>query len=91
MVDMFKMANIFQTNHRNGTVSNVTDYSFKFTTVQKNDKMKEVIYFESYFVELQVWAEQKESNDRNLQNGTGWIQTAVGFVKIETTATDAGI
>lgn len=52
MVDMFKMANIFQTNHRNGTVSNITDYSFKFTTVQKNDKMKEVIYFESYFVEL---------------------------------------
>lgn len=51
-VDMFKMANIFQTNHRSGTVSNVTDYSFKFTTVQKNDKVKEVIYFESYFVEL---------------------------------------
>lgn len=40
MVDMFKMANIFQTNHRNGTVSNVTDYSFKFTTTQKNDKVK---------------------------------------------------
>lgn len=52
MVDMFKMANIFQTNHRNGTVSTVTDYSFKFTTVQKKDKMREVIYFESYFVEL---------------------------------------
>ena len=52
MVDMFKMANIFQTNHRSGTVSNVTDYSFKFTTVQKNDKVREVIYFESYFAEL---------------------------------------
>ena len=48
MVDMSKMANIFQTNHRNGTVSNVTDYSFKFTTTQKNDN----IYFESYFTEL---------------------------------------
>lgn len=36
MVDMFKMANIFQTNHRNGTVSNVTDYSFKFTTTSED-------------------------------------------------------
>ena len=52
MVDMFKMANIFQTNHRNGTASTITDYSFKFTTVQKNDRVKEVIYFESYFAEL---------------------------------------
>ena len=91
MVDMFKMANIFQTNHRNGTVSNVTDYSFKFTTAQKNDKGKEVIYFESYFVELQLLAKQKESNDRNRQNGTGWIQTTAGFVKIETTAMDVEI
>ena len=52
MVDMFKMANISQTNHRNGTVSNVTDYSFKFATQQKNDKVKETIYMESYFTEL---------------------------------------
>lgn len=91
MVDMFKMANIFQTNHRNGTVSNITDCSFKFTTVQKNDKMKEVIYFESYFVKLQLWGRRKESHDHNLQNDSGWTQMVVGFVKIETTAMDVEI
>ena len=91
MVDMFKMANVFQTNHRNGTVSNVTDYSFKFTTTQKNDKGKEAIYFESYFVELQLLARRKESHDHSQQNGSGWIQMIVGFVKIETTAMDVEI
>ena len=91
MVDMFKMANIFQTNHRNGTVSNVTDYSFKFTTVQKNDKVKEVIYFESYFTELQIWAMQKENLDRNRQNGTGGIQIIVGFAMIKTTVINVEI
>lgn len=52
--NMQKLANAFQAAHRNGTVSHVTDYSFKFTIQPKKDtdKPKEVIYYESYFLEL---------------------------------------
>lgn len=54
MTDMQKLANMFQAAHRNGTVSHVTDYSFKFTIQPKKDtdKPKEAIYYESYFLEL---------------------------------------
>lgn len=54
ITDMQKLANMFQAAHRNGTVSHVTDYSFKFTIQPKKDtdKPKEVIYYESYFLEL---------------------------------------
>ena len=53
-MNMQKLANTFQAAHRNGTVSHVTDYSFKFTIQPKKDtdKPKEVIYYESYFLEL---------------------------------------
>lgn len=51
---MKKLAEDFQRKHRNGVVSNITDYSFKFTTKPKNDseKQKEVIYYISYFLKL---------------------------------------
>lgn len=51
---MNKLANVFQTEHRNGTVSNVTSYSFKFTTNPKtaSEKPKETIYMKSFFMEL---------------------------------------
>lgn len=54
ITDMQKLANTFQAAHRNGTVSHITDYSFKFTIQPKKDtdKPKEVIYYESYFLEL---------------------------------------
>lgn len=49
-----KLANVFQTEHREGTVSNVTSYSFKYTTTSKKEteKQKEVVYMRSYFLDI---------------------------------------
>lgn len=54
-MDMRKIAKQFQNDHLGkGVVDKVTDYSFRYTTTPKNEneKPKETIYMESWFVEL---------------------------------------
>ena len=50
-MEMQKLANIYQTKHRNGYVSKVTDYSFTFVENQKakDVKPKSYVVMKSYF------------------------------------------
>lgn len=52
---MKKIAKVFQNNHiGKGIVDKVTEYSFRYTTIPKNenDKPKSYIYMKSWFLEL---------------------------------------
>ena len=49
---MEKIAKEFQNNHKKGTVSNVTSYSFKYSETNKNCGVNEVVYMRSYFMDL---------------------------------------
>lgn len=50
-IHMDKIAKEFQNNHKKGTVSNVTSYSFKYSETNKNGSVNEVVYMKSYFME----------------------------------------
>lgn len=51
-IHMDKISKEFQNNHKKGTVSNVTSYSFKYSETNKNGSVNEVVYMKSYFMDL---------------------------------------
>ena len=56
---MDKIAKEFQNNHKKGTVSNVTSYSFKYSETNKNGSVNEVVYMKSVsYTHLDVYKRQ---------------------------------
>ena len=53
---MERYAKMFQKTHKNGVVSHITDYSFRYSETTKNAQnlpiTKTVVYMKSYFLKI---------------------------------------
>ena len=53
---MERYAKMFQNTHKNGVVSHITDYSFRYSETTKNAQnlpiTKTVVYMKSYFLKI---------------------------------------
>ena len=67
---MDKIAKEFQNNHKKGTVSNVTSYSFKYSEASKNGSVNEVVYMKSYFMEQIMTTEELISKLEKVKDKT---------------------